>query len=295
MRSPLPRIERARPLLGTTVSIRVEGLVEDKAHRAIDAAFAEIALVHGLMSFQEQDSDISRLNYDACDRTIEVHPATFEVLHWAGRIAEASAGAFDVTVAPKLVAWDLLPAPRCRHQPDPAAGWRDVELGDDCSSVRFRRPLWIDVSGIAKGYAVDRAIDCIKHFGARQVCVNAGGDLRVIGPDEERIALQLPMPADSLPVLNIQDAAVASSSGHRTPHLFDGKICCSHVDTQRGAPVPANRFASVVAETCLIADALTKPVLALGSKSQEVLRAFGAFAYFHDPASGWRRIAELSP
>jgi thiamine biosynthesis lipoprotein len=48
-----------------------------------------------------------------------------------------------------------------------------VELGDDYSSVRFRRPLWIDVSGIAKGYAVDRAIERIQQSGARQACVNA--------------------------------------------------------------------------------------------------------------------------
>src|SRR5690348_15592797 len=103
MRSPSLRIERARPLLGTKVSIRVESLDETQAHSAIDEAFAEIALVHGLMSFQEKGSDISRLNREACDRTVEVHPATFEVLHWAQRIGDASAGAFDITIAAKLV------------------------------------------------------------------------------------------------------------------------------------------------------------------------------------------------
>ena len=290
MRSPSLRIERARPLLGTTVSIRVEGLSEAHAHRAIDEAFAEIALVHGLMSFHEEDSDISRLNREACDRTVEVHPATFEVLHWARRIAEASDGAFDITIGSKLVAWGLLPPPGGRHQPEPLANWHDVELGDDYSSVRFRRPLWIDVSGIAKGYAVDRAIERLQQFGPRQACVNAGGDLRVIGPDEERVALQLPMVADAVPVLNIQAAAVASSSGHVQEPRVDGEMCGPHVDTQNGAPVPTNRFACVIAESCLIADALTKPVLALGAQSEHVLRQLGALAHFHDPALGWRHL-----
>jgi len=290
MRSPSLRIERARPLLGTTVSIRVEDLAEVQAHRAIDEAFAEIALVHRLMSFQEKDSDISRLNREACDAGQEVHPATFEVLHWARRIAQASDGVFDITIAPKLVAWGILPAPDCRHEPDPQASWHDVQLGDDYRSVRYRRPLWIDVSGIAKGYAVDRAIERIRQFGVRQACVNAGGDLRVFGPDEERVALQLPMPADALPVLNIQNAAVASSSGHIEQRSHHGEIRGPHVDTRRGASVPVDRFACVVAETCLIADALTKPVLALGVESENLLRQFRAQAHFHDPAFGWRHL-----
>ena len=292
MRSPSLRIERARPLLGTTVSIRVEGLAEAQAHRAIDEAFEEVALIHGLMSFQDKDSDISRLNDEACVQTVEIHPATFEVLHWARRIAEASNGAFDITVAPKLVQWGHLPAPLSRYGPDGQASWRDVELGEDYTSVRFRRPLWIDVSGIAKGYAVDRAIERIQQFGARRACVNAGGDLRVLGPDEERVALQLPMPEDGLPVLTIQNAAVASSSGHVQQRFHRGELRGPHVDTRQGTPVPARRFACVVAQSCLIADALTKPVLAVAADSEGLLRAFGASAHFHDPALGWRHLPE---
>jgi thiamine biosynthesis lipoprotein len=270
----------------------VEGLAEAQAHRAIDEAFAEVALVHRLMSFQERNSDISRLNHEACNRTVEVHPATFEVLHWARQISETSDGAFDITIASKLVEWGLLAASASRHKPDPQASWRDVELGTNFSSVRFRRPLWIDVSGIAKGYAVDRAIERLQHSGGRQVCVNAGGDLRLLGPDEERVALQVPMLADTLPVLNIRNAAVASSSGHIAQLLYRGEMCGPHVDARRGGAVPTNHFACVVAETCLVADALTKPVLALGAESDALLRAFGALAHFHDPALGWRHLPE---
>lgn len=292
MRSPSLRIERARPLLGTTVSIRVEGLAEAQSHRAIDEAFAEIALVHRLMSFQEKESDISRLNCEAWDAAQEVHPATFEVLHWARRIAEASNGVFDITIAPKLVGWGMLPVPNSRYEPDPRARWRDVELGGDDCTVRFRRPLWIDVSGIAKGYAVDRAIERIQQFGVRQGCVNAGGDLRVFGPDEERVALQLPAPADAVPMLNIQSAAVASSSGHIEQRTHQGEIRGPHVDARSGASVPVVRFACVVAETCLIADALTKPVLALGTESENLLHEFRAHAHFHEPAIGWFHLGE---
>src|ERR1700751_2115350 len=113
MRSSLPRIERARPLLGTTVAVRVEGLSESRAHAAIEEAFDAVALIHHLMSFQEQASEITRLNREAFDRTVDVHRATFEVLHCAGQISEASDGIFDISVAPLLVAAGLLPKPAC--------------------------------------------------------------------------------------------------------------------------------------------------------------------------------------
>ena len=144
MRSSSAQIERARPLLGTIVAVRVHGLGEADAHRAIEEAFGEIALVHRLMSFQQPESDVSRLNREACERAQDVHPATFEVLHWALTIAEASAGCFDITVAARLVKWGILRAPDSRYPPDPHANWRDIELGAD-HGVRFRRPLWIDL------------------------------------------------------------------------------------------------------------------------------------------------------
>jgi thiamine biosynthesis lipoprotein len=289
MRSPSPRIERARPLLGTTVSIRVHGLIPADAHRAIDEAFGEIALVHRLMSFQQSDSEVSRLNREACERTQDVHPATFEVLHWAREIAEASEGCFDITVAGKLVEWRILPAPLSRHRPDPRADWRDIELGD--YSVRFRRPLWIDVSGIAKGYAVDRAIETLQRHGATQVCVNAGGDLKICGPEAEAVALrhEKPIP-EGIPFLEIENAAVASSSGHIERRNHVGEIVGPHVDGRDGGAVPTDRFASVVADSCLIADALTKPVLILQETSSALLRRFGASAHLYDASRGWRHL-----
>jgi len=284
MRSSAPRIERARPLLGTTVVIRVEGLGETQAHAAIDEAFAEVALVHRLMSFQEPSSEISRLNREAFDRAQDVHPATFEALHWASGIAQESGGIFDITVAPRLVAAGLLPKPVCAHPPDPGGDWRDIELGEDCA-VRFRKPLWIDVSGIAKGYAVDRAIEKLQCHGAVQASVNAGGDLRIIGPSTERVYLRGPQDEAGVPGIELQNAAVASSGAHTGPLRI-----ALHIDPRNGMPVSADCFVSVIADSCMIADALTKPVLILGEDARPLLNHYGADAHLHDPVHGWRHL-----
>jgi thiamine biosynthesis lipoprotein len=287
MPSSLPSVERARPLLGTTVAVRVHGLDEKDAHQAIDDAFEEIALIHRLMSFHEPESDLSRLNRDAADRAIEIHAATFEVLKRAEDMSQRSDGCFDITVAPQLVALGMLPAPDSRREPDPQATWRDVTLEPN-HRVRFRRPLWIDLGGIAKGYAVDRAIEVLRARGAVQACVNAGGDLRIYGPDSERVLLTPgEFAGDSLPVLEVENAAVASS-GSVQP-LADSPSA-PHLDGRSRQSFPKGGFVSVLAQHCVTADALTKIVLALEEHSEPLLRRFGASAHLYDSARGWRHL-----
>lgn len=291
MRSSLPRIERARPLLGTLVSLRVEGLAEGAAHRAIGEAFAEVAAIHRLMSFHETDSDVARLNREACGREVRVDPRTYEVVVAAQTFSGASGGCFDVTIGAELVSRGILPRPESAPEPDPRASWRDIALSGD-GAVRFRRPLWLDLGGIAKGYAVDRALAILRRAGATQACVNAGGDLRLYGPSPERVLLHCEDVCDAVPVLDIADAAVASSG---PPQPREGgspghPINSPHIDGRHRKAIAAGRFVSVVAQSCMTADALTKIVLALGEKSIPILEEFAATAHCHDPNLDWRHF-----
>ena len=284
-------VERARPLLGTLVAIRVHGLAEVRAHRAIDAAFEEIEQIHARMSFHEPGSDVSRLNREAFRRSVTPDPRTVEVLGLARQMSEHSRGQFDITVAAQLVDWGMLPPPACPDRPDPRGCWRDVELLAG-GAVRFRRAVWIDLGGIAKGYAVDRAIECLAGWGARQCSVNAGGDLRILGPEMERIRLDWGSPADPvLPILELENGGVASSSGRPARRRHRGGFRGPHVEGRRRGPVGTRSFACVVAERCVVADALTKVVLAQGAHSETVLRRYGASAYLFRPGHGWRSLA----
>jgi thiamine biosynthesis lipoprotein len=290
-----PPVERARPLLGTYVAVRVAGVGAAHAHRAIDAAFAEIATIDARMSFHRADSDVARLNRAAWRRPVRVHPHTAAVLRWALAVARQSGGCFDIAVAPELMARGWLPWRAAGFElgfesrlesgaPDPRGSWRDIELGPD-AAVRFHRRLAIDLGGIAKGYAVDRAIERLRALEVPQCCVNAGGDLRVAGPAPERVALRgETLAADSVPVVELRDGSVASSEARpRGPHV-DGR--------RRGAP-GRRRFVSVVAPRCVTADALTKVVLMRGRRSAPLLRRHGAVAHLHD-TNGWYRIGATS-
>lgn len=286
--SAMREIRRSRPWLGTFVDIRVDGLAADAAVAAIERAFAEIATVHRLMSFHEAGSDLSSLHRDAHGRPVAVDPRTHEVLERALCFASESEGRFDPTVAARLVEWEFLPRPLDAQPPDPRADWRDVELLDG-ARVRFRRPLWLDLGGIAKGYAVDRALALLRGSGASAACVNAGGDLRRFGASPERIALRLATAAgQAMPIVELGDAAIASSVVDARP---DGRRWRSaHVNARNGRSMRPRRSISIVADSCLVADALTKVVLADARIGTRLLRRHGASACMADGEHGWRLL-----
>jgi thiamine biosynthesis lipoprotein len=272
-------LRRMRPSLGTLVELRIEGLDALRAARACEQAFAEIATIHRLMSFHESGSDLGRLHCARAGTPVRVDARTYEVLDRALCIAAATQGRFDPTVAARQVARGLLPRPASSWTPDPAARWHHIELVGG-RKVRFARPLWVDLGGIAKGYAVDRAVEILVAAGATQVCVNAGGDIRVAGARSETINLRTHTGIAALPALEVADAAVATSAGPF--HGADGRAAAIHVNGCTRRPVDARRVVTVVASRCVVADALTKVIMAGdGHVALQALEQFDAQARVH--------------
>jgi thiamine biosynthesis lipoprotein len=284
--SPSNEVERARPLLGTTVSIRVTGMTEAIAHAAITEAFAAVERIHALMSFHEAGSDLSRLHAAAPGARVQLDAQTAHVLTEARRLSQLTHGVFDVTIGSRLVAKGLLPAPAAHHPPHPDANWEDIEI-DEHGGARLRRAAWIDLGGIAKGYAVDCAIDVLRSHGVVHGCVNAGGDLRTLGDGPHRVAIATDeVDFTHIPVLEVGETAIATSSG-RSCATAD---VAPHIHGRTRAEVSHRQVATVVAPHCIHADALTKVVLALGSESAPVLQQFDAVAYLQNQAGQWTGI-----
>ncbi len=270
-------MRRARPLLGTFVEVAVFA-AGPNGHAAIDAAFAAIAKVHRLMSFHDPDSDISRLNREASARAVTVDPWTFEVLHMAVEMHGRSNGAFDVAVAPALQELGLLP----QHQ-DRAPHHRSrcgaIELRPACA-VRFRDPcIRIDLGGIAKGFAVDSAIEVLRQSGVAGGLVNAGGDLAAFGPKSH--AIHLRDPRDARIVMGevaVTNGALASSGGGLDPFLSWEVAAPRILDPRTGRPPRNVVGATVRAPSCMVADALTKVVMVEGESADALLTHFQAAA-----------------
>jgi thiamine biosynthesis lipoprotein len=280
-------MRRARQLLGTFVEIAVAGAPPVDMEAAVEAAFAAVATVHRLMSFHDEASDISRLNRNAFDHPVAVHRWTFEVLDTALEFHRRSAGVFDIGVAPALQALGMLPR-RDGEAPLPVAMAKDAIALLSDGTVRFRdRGVRIDVGGIAKGYAVDRAVEVLRLCGMGEGVVNAGGDLAVFGPHPHAIHIRDPrQPARPMCQVGLSDAALASSAGRFDPLASGEPAGSAVIDPRNGAPVHGVVGATVRAPACVVADALTKIVMAAGEGAGPLLESCGASALFVTAAGG---------
>jgi thiamine biosynthesis lipoprotein len=274
-------IRRARPLLGTLVEIAAADAARPAMESAIEAAFAAVAQVHRLMSFHDPDSDVSRVNRDAGLRTVAVHPWTYHVIETALELHRGSSGAFDIAVAPVLQNLAVLPRTGNDTQPISVAAStaETIELlAGHCVRFRHRRAA-IDLGGIAKGFAVDRAIAVLCGCGVTRGLVNAGGDLAAFGRLSETVHIRDPRdPSRLLCHVEIANAALASSGRPFDPLRSIDTQGSAVIDPLTQAPVCDIAGASVLAPSCMIADALTKIVMIAGENATDLLARHKASA-----------------
>jgi thiamine biosynthesis lipoprotein len=221
---------------------------------------------------------VSRINRAAIGESVEIHAHTYEVIRCALAMACATGGIFDVTCAPRLVEWGYLPLPAGelpRHVP----GRRGLDLQNGYRIQKINA-AWIDLGGIAKGYAVDRAIAALQRSGVRSACVNAGGDLRAFGDIAYPVAIRDPVRPNT-PALQIQlrQQALATSGTYFSRKRSGDRACSALIDGSDGRAITARFSASVRAPTCMLADALTKVVMASANPRHPLLDQFGAAAF----------------
>ena len=274
-------VRRAQPLLGTIVEIAASGEAAGDLQDAVDEAFGAVAQVHRLMSFHDAESDVSRLNREAFAGAVQVHAWTFEVLDAALELYRRSGGLFDIAIAPLLQRCGLLPrsANGIDLIPEKTIPSDQIELLAG-HYVRYRDPrVRIDLGGIAKGYAVDRALEVLRRRGLPRGLVNAGGDLAAFGARPESIYIRNPNDAcRALCLVELRNSALASSGRLFDPLKFAILGDSAVVDPSTGTPVRAVAGASVCAPRCTIADALTKVVMIAGTGATELLQQYKASA-----------------
>jgi thiamine biosynthesis lipoprotein len=279
------RGRRAQPWLGTFVDIGAHAHSERALDEGFNAAFAAIARVHRALGGHDAKSELVRVNRRAALSCQPISADLRAVLACALVLAAYSDGAFDPTVGGELTALGLLP-PLARHAR--GATWRDVVL--DQEGVQFKRPLVLDLNGIAKGYAVDCAITALRAAGVSRACVNAGGDLSVFGSATETVHVRTGgAQSVMLPLIKVRDGAVASSAYGGQRRRIRGRMVTPLIEPRTRLPSMTTRTVTVVAPTCMIADALTKVVALNGERAESVLARYGAGAAILSPAKGrWR-------
>lgn len=253
-------IQRCQPLLGTFVEIKV--FAENSfAYQVIEEAFDEIKEIHDLMSFFDDGSQISLLNREAHQRPISVDYRLFEVLSLVKKLFELSDGLFDVSL----------------HRSKKNSSFAAVKLFDDLT-VKFNQELHLDLGGIAKGYAVDRAAQVLENQGIKDYIINAGGDLRV-GKSVQKIGIRNPKKlGEIICETEISNSALATSAGYFSCQKIGDKKVYPIFQPRLGALEYKDESVSITAKNCAIADALTKIVAIKKDQSYEILSHFDATA-----------------
>lgn len=277
---------RARPQLGTYVEITLDAPGAPYPAQAFEAAFAEIARIHQLMSWHAADSDVGRINRVPAGRWLDIDPCTATVLHAARMLWQRSGGLFDITCERHLRACGVLHADSSGVAVTRSGGMADLEL-DDGGRVRLHQPLTVNLDGIAKGYAVDRAVAVLEAHELMAGCVNAGGDLRLFGPASQEVCLRDPRQPNRLWRLGHHCAIALATTGGYFLDAASGAPSAV-IDPASGRPVSLPGSITVTAPRCMHADALTK-IAALahagGLNLSALFESLGATAHLFPPAS----------
>jgi FAD:protein FMN transferase len=262
---------RAQPLLGTLVEISAPARNDAELRRWSEPAFERIAALHAAMSFHSATSDLSAIARARAGHELAVRADTWRTLALALELEDASLGHFNCAVAPTLVARGLLPRPADASPPRATSARAALTLLSG-HRVRIEAPLWIDLGGLAKGVAVDAAVQAMRNAGAPAGMVNAGGDLRVFGNEAREIVLRDPaQPQRLVGVARVIDGAVATSAGYFLSRsaLVDA---CGATDDDTVLPVSVTVFAP----SCAVADGLTKVLALRVAAAEPLLRRYHA-------------------
>jgi thiamine biosynthesis lipoprotein len=244
MRHPFPS-KRLRIALGTWVAIEASGVagpddrVAGETAQAIDAAYAAISAVEAEMHPTRPGSDLARINAAPLDTPVEVQPDTWHLLKLSQRLHRLTDGIFDPCL------------------PSHAGRLQDLEISPKEPLLICHAPVQLDLGGIAKGHAIDQAIEKLSSLGCTSGLVNAGGDLRVFGDRHETILLRRGAGTRAyFRPIDLTNAALAVSDLDALEWPAEHQGYYSRV-----GPTTSLRYAAVVAKDAVTADALTKCVL----------------------------------
>jgi thiamine biosynthesis lipoprotein len=256
-----------RRAMGTAVYARAVAADEATARDAVEAAFAAVARAERTASFYDAASELAALNRAGAEEPFPVSAELYELVALAREAAAATDGYFDPTVASLVEAYGIKGgAPRWPEEEELAVvmervGYEGMALVPEKRAVGFARPgMILDLSGIAKGWAVDRAAAAMAAAGARAGLVEAGGEVVCFGGgprkgEEWKVGVQDPEGEGLYATFELGAGACATSGGYAQRFEAEGHTFSHLFDPRTGRPAEGAASVTVVAATCAEADA----------------------------------------
>lgn len=275
--------------MGTTYAIEADcpdGIPEERVEHVL-------ARVNGLMSTYDPESELSRFNRLPIGVSMAVSPETVDLVAAARRVADETGGAFDPTVAPLVALWgfgtDAAERPPTEVELRAAAesvDFRRIEHGHAPPSLRKLAPATLDLSAIAKGYAVDRLASVLDESGCDSYLVELGGEIRAKGSAPGggawRVGVDAPTARGFASTIALRRGGLATSGDYRQYRELDGERLSHVIDPRTGHPIRHGMASvTVVTDRAMFADAYATALLVMGEEEgRRFARDHGLAALF---------------
>lgn len=272
----------AHNAMATRFEIVLHGDDSTRLRAAAEEAFDEIDRLESQLSLFRPNSEIANVNARAAHEAVRVSPETFHLLERAANLSAQTGGAFDITIAPLMRAWGFmnasgsLPAPAQLAAARECVGMNLVQLDATNHSVRFARPgVMLDLGGIGKGCAVERAAHLLRDAGISSALIHGGtSTVHAIGrPDDAsgwKIAVTYPRnsieePSPLLANIELCDESLSMSAWWGKSFRANGRNYGHVIDPRTGEPADNALLAVVVTKSATDSDALSTALLTLGA------------------------------
>ena len=287
-------VQRTEAIMGTDVTVTVVAKSEAEGAAAIDAAMAEVRRFDRMMSLYKDDSEITRINLAAGKHPVKVSPEMIEVVEAAARVSGLTHGAFDVTIGPLVVLWQM----RLKEGKTPddkeiarikrLVNYKNVIIDRRKSTLFLKNPNMIMDLGGMKGYIADRVKDLIKKRGINNAVIALAGDIWVLGRREDgkpwRIGVQHPRkPEQTLTVLDLSDKYISTSGDYERYKIVERKRYHHIIDPRTGKPSTGVISATLMGDQGALIDPLSKAPFILGpEEGLKIVKKTGAEAIIVD-------------
>ncbi len=275
---PQGELEETFFVMDTLVTVQFHAAA-GKGQAVLSAIEGEMRRLESILSAHLPDSDIALIDGAAGSSPVKVSPETLEVLDTALAYAQLTDGAFDITLAPVLELYDFSgldpqrPTQEQLHEYLPLVDWRKVKVDRVQGTVLLQeRGMKIDLGGIAKGYITDAVVEIMVAHGIEYGLVNAGGDIRLLGPKIDgnpwRVGIKDPNNPHSafFAVVEIARGAIVTSGDYERFFIADGVRYHHILDPQTGLPAHGARSVTVTAPDAELADLLGTAIFVLGAE-----------------------------
>jgi thiamine biosynthesis lipoprotein len=275
--------QEARALMWTKFEIVAFGPNRMRLAEAAEAAFEEVDRLDRQTSNYSETSELTHINRNAARADVIVERELFDLLKLSLDYSQATGGTFDITVGPLMKAWGFfkgrgrLPEPKELSTVMARVGYQHVRLDERARTIRFDGDgVELDLGGVAKGYAVDKAEEILRGSGVTSALITSGtSSISAIGapPNKAAWRVEVSDPLDRSrhqTSIELKDESVSTSGCHEKTFEMNGKAYCHVMNPLTGYPIDGVLSATIITRRGVDAEALSKAVMVMGIEKAKI-------------------------